>query len=187
MVICMFTACQTTNNNTKREDNRVIGRPPSMDDDPFADAALPSIAEKTDTQGSIDVPEKSVGQKPAVKATPEATSPTDPATTPQPKNTLNTNTKPAVAMVATPKATTPSPTKSKGPQCYSCVRLCPASDTSEDCSKSKEDLICGWGTAPSSEDAMKLAQGQCNAVLEMVRDGAQWSSVSGQCPVASCR
>lgn len=71
-------------------------------------------------------------------------------------------------------------------QCFSCVRVCPLSDLSPDCSESREDMICGWG-AGDEEAARTLARAECNAALDMAREMPRWSSIDGSCPVATCR
>lgn len=158
-------ACETTGTQVKKDDNQVIGRPPARAEDPFADEVLPPDASQTSSAGVMDVP----SSKP-----------------PQDNPPQKVTSKPQVAVK--PNATfDTAPDAQANHQCYSCVRICPKQDASADCSESKEDMVCGWGTAPTKEDASRLAQGQCTAALDLVRDAPQWSSISGGCPVASCR
>lgn len=142
----------------------MIGRPPT-DDDPFTDTRLPEEAKATSTSGIMDV-------KPDKKGSSAKPRTADPV--PDTK----------LAPVA---STTPSKQRVPGHQCYACVRVCAATDTSSDCSNSAEDMICGWGHGPSKNDAMTLATTQCDAALNMIRASNQWRRVDGRCPVASCR
>lgn len=178
VIVLGAMACETTSAQIKKDDNQVIGRPPERAEDPFADDVLPPDASQTSTAGVMDVP----SSKPPKDDAPQKTDPKPPqiAVKTEPKTQPNIQPKTRVDPETAPDAPV-------GHQCYSCVRICPKQDTSSDCSESKEDMICGWGTAPTKEDASRLAQGQCTAALNLVRDAPQWSSISGGCPVASCR
>ncbi|MEM1348254.1 MAG: hypothetical protein AAGI01_06860, partial [Myxococcota bacterium] len=83
----------------------------------------------------------------------------------------------------------PPPVDAKGPahQCYSCVRICPKSDATSDCRRSKEDLICGWGAGEEREAAVQLARAECDAALNLVRETPRFSRIDGACPPAACR
>jgi len=81
------------------------------------------------------------------------------------------------------------PPEASGPayQCYSCVKICPNSDPTSDCRRSKEDLICGWGAGEERDAAVKLARAECDAALDMVRETPRFSRIEGSCPPAVCR
>ena len=95
---------------------------------------------------------------------------------------------PVVALApASPAAEQPEPDVPSSHRCYSCVRICAQSDRSRDCSDSTEDVVCGWGHSEERSDAKVLAQAQCDATLDLMRQTPQWSTIEGECPVASCR
>lgn len=81
--------------------------------------------------------------------------------------------------------TAPKPTERAarvGEQCFSCVRICPLEGRCD----ADADVVCGWGTGPGREAAQLRARTECDAALDVLRRGDEWSRVEGACPAASC-
>lgn len=173
--VCLMTGCQKHARNAGQESDALVGAPPSRQQDPFASRVLPPESAKAPTSGLMDLPaDRSKTPRPALAK--EARPTQIPESEP-------------VAMVA-PDPITPDEIKTPqgGPiqRCFSCVQICPMSDQSGNCSESKEDVICGWGTSSAQSDARKLAQAECNATLDMAREMPRFSRIDGACPAASC-
>lgn len=207
-LVVLLVGAGCTNGPDRRDDDGIVGRPPARGEDPFADAVIPPPAMRAASTGSFS--EDEFKQEPEVKPEPPVAEPettpevkpepevrTTPVVEPEPVSEPVAEVKPApvveppVAVAArveptTPKTTPPVEAPSQ-PQCFSCVRICAQSDPSEDCSQSAEDMICGWGTSDRESDARRLAQAQCDAVLDMARQMPRWRSIDGECPAASCR
>lgn len=177
----LLGACQT--GGERREDDDIVGKPPSVSEDPFAYAALPAPTQRAETTGMIEVePPKRV--EPKVEPQVEPKAPVQPpaevavVTEPTPPQEVATRVAPAVPV---------EPPVPAVPHCFSCVRICAQSDPTDDCSQSVEDMICGWGTAEDERAASQLAQAQCDAVLDMARQMSRWRTIEGSCPKAACR
>ncbi len=83
----------------------------------------------------------------------------------------------------TKDARTPGPTpKISSPSCFSCVKICPATET--DCPN--QDVVCGWGRAKRVATARSLALAECEASLEMVQEMPPWNGITGHCPTPTC-
>lgn len=174
-VVCVMTGCQKHARNAEQEGDALVGAPPSRQQDPFASRVLPPESAKAPTSGLMELPaDRSKTPRPALarEARPAQIPDAEP-----------------VAVIA-PEPTIPD--EIKDPQsppvqrCFSCVQICPMSDQSGDCSQSKEDVICGWGTSSARSDARKLAQAECDATLDMAREMPRFSRIDGACPAASC-
>lgn len=190
-----------------REDDQVVGRPPSVREDPFLNGDLPAEAQRVDSQGSITIPDnpKNTQVTPGVAAEASGASgaPSDALSGPdsfpvageapgEPSPDSGSPSTVPPSSVTSPSLTGEPdaerlPSTLSSYRCYSCVRVCAQSDGSGDCSQSKEDMVCGWGHSEERADAQTLAQAQCDATLELMRQTPQWSSIDGQCPAASCR
>jgi hypothetical protein len=166
LALLLCAACTGANKNGADGED-IVGKPPTRAEDPFSVTALPPPDARAPIKGSIDEP-------PPVTPTPPA-EPARPAE--------------VVARVepARPTDVTPPVPGDEVRQCFACVRICPISDLSPDCSESQEDMICGWGAGADEEAARKLARAECNAALDMAREMPRWSSIDGSCPVATCR
>lgn len=169
-VIVCLGACQT--GGERREDDDIVGKPPSVREDPFAYAALPAPTQRVETTGMIEV------EPVPVEPTKE---PADVAVVTVPPKEVATRVAPATPVDPI------EPSTPDAPHCFSCVRICAQSDPTEDCSQSVEDMICGWGTAEDELMAGRLAQAQCDAVLDMARQMSRWRTIEGSCPAAACR
>ena len=209
------------------EDDAVIGRPPSPQDDPFAVEDSPPPAARVEARGiigdeSLATPPDDA--RPAQLATPKPEPPPGVTTLQDEPSTqpLGASSRPAspaqpatssAARAGQPQAFGPDPSMPPEPppraltsasptaqtdassapqaqppaQCFSCVRVCDASDPSEDCSQSPEDMICGWGAAARQVEARQMARAQCDAMLDMARQLPRWRQIQGSCPTASCR
>lgn len=90
--------------------------------------------------------------------------------------------------VAKPRATEPDrgAAVETGARCFACVRICPETVSDADCGESY-DTICGWGRSTDRSVAAEIANAECNGALELARDGSRYSSISGQCPAATCQ
>lgn len=190
--VLLFGACQT--GGERREEDDIVGKPPSVNEDPFAYAALPAPTQRAETTGTIEVdPPKRVEPQAEPKVEPkiepkiEPQAPVQPptevavVTEPTPPQEVATRVAPAVPVEPV------EPPTPDIPHCFSCVRICAQSDPTDDCSQSVEDMICGWGTAEDERAASQLAQAQCDAVLDMARQMSRWRTIEGSCPKAACR
>lgn len=185
-IIVFLGACQT--GGDRREDDDIVGKPPSVREDPFAYAALPAPTQRVETTGVIEVEPKPEPKPEPVVEPPQEAAPTTPE---RPSTELAVVTDPPQEVTTRVAPATPvdpiEPSPPDVPQCFSCVRICAQSDPTEDCSQSAEDMICGWGTAEDERMAGRLAQAQCDAVLDMARQMSRWRTIEGSCPVAACR
>jgi hypothetical protein len=167
LLILLLTACTSGPAARGEEGDDIIGKPPPKTEDPFSVTALPPPDARAPATGAINAP-----ATPPARESTHAPKP-EPVTPPAPK--------PDAAPAARVE-----PAKEL-PQCFSCVRICPITDLSPDCSESREDVICGWGAGEDEDAARKLARAECNAALDMAREMPRFSSIDGSCPVASCR
>jgi len=69
-------------------------------------------------------------------------------------------------------------------RCFSCVKICP--ETDPNCRRS-DDVICGWGVHPEEGTASRLATAECDGALDVARDMPRFSTISGDCPRATCQ
>lgn len=192
----LLTSCSSGDAARKNssESEELIGAPPSKDQDPFASQTLPPESARAPTSGVMDIQTS--------EELPEDRSQTPRPALAQPASPSREHVEEAAREAASssyaakemPTTETPEEVEVVTPQvpeedvyrCFSCVRICPVSDASGDCSDSKEDMICGWGTAMNASDATKLARAQCDAALDMAREMPRFSRIDGGCPVASC-
>lgn len=124
--------------------------------------------------------------EPVVEALVEPTEPVVAAVEPPPERSQAPV--PALVTEAEPEDVEAMPEPSNDlHRCFSCVKVCSASDPTTDCSASAEDIICGWGTSEELPDARKMARAECDATLDMAREMPRFSRIEGECPVASCR
>lgn len=161
----------------------VIGRPPPADEDPFFVKSMPGEAVPVASSGSIgddEEKEADAPEKPAKSEKPEKSEKSEEAgeeiaaKAPERRASEKHDEEPKP----------PASTEVDQPQCFSCVRICPADG---DCSKAKEDVICGWGVHEESQEAKRMAKAECDATLDMARQMPVWSEIAGQCPAATCR
>ncbi len=171
-ITLLTTGCPTHTQSPRDESDELVGAPPSQQQDPFASQVRPPDSARAPSTGMMDVEQAERGQTPRPALVKEA----------RPEQV------PKKDVVAAP-----APVKPDGVEpmealhkCFSCVQICPASDRSGDCSQSKEDVICGWGTSSSEPDARKLARAECDATLDMAREMPRFSRIDGSCPRATC-
>lgn len=175
-VVCLFVsqclACGTIGpfSSSNGESDSVIGKPPPADNDPFAVISLPADATPVAHQGTIDVDETPTRQ---AQQEPE-----------QEEISLQ---KTKVQPVTPPPTAIEKHVEQNQSACFSCVQLCAANSSAADCSDAPQDLICGWGTAPETEQAKVVARTHCNTTLDMARDMPMYSRIEGDCPPATCR
>lgn len=181
LVVC---ACQTARPVDTGEEDVILGAPPDASEDPFQAIELPKDAVAAPASGTVGDPANPSRPQPS-KVGPSELQPSKVEPKVDPPARVDPPAEPdkGVAVRTNP----PAEPGATSYQCFSCVKICPSSDTTSDCSRSKEDMICGWGTSQSIEESMTAARGQCDAALNMARQMPQWSEISGRCPVASCR
>lgn len=196
---CALAACTTSKQDTA-PDEEIIGRPPDRAEDPFAADVLPPEAVRAEASGTIGEPEPAeptpepvepdpdpVAVEPAPEPDPVAAEP-EPAPDPDPEPSPRDETSRPAAMASRAQPDRdPEPVDDGLFRCFSCVRICLLTDDTPGCSNSPEDLICGWGTSMDERDARELAQRECDATLDMVREMPRFSRIEGSCPPASCR
>lgn len=176
-----LSAC-TTSKAPERASDEIMGRPPAIAEDPFAHRVLPADAVRVEARGTIGEPATPTWSpnqpdpsKPELSE-PEVSEPED-AVVPQTEVAVATRSEPL----------DPPTLEPTGHRCFSCVRICAESDRTVGCTRSAQDIICGWGTSDSAEEAMALARAECDATLDMARGMPLYSRIDGQCPAASCR
>lgn len=180
-VLLVLPACRTSGAGAE-DAEQIVGAPPPREEDPFI-GALPPEAEPAPARGTVG---PSADPAPEPEPEPDSEPEPDPEPDREPEPEPEEPSRPAVAARAEPDEPEPAPPPDVH-RCFSCVRVCPLSDQTADCSASAEDIICGWGTSPEREDARLMAQGECDATLDMARQMPRWSRIEGSCPEASCR
>lgn len=198
VLLAVGTACGGSE-AARKQATEIQGKPPTPETDPFFYVARPPESAKAETKGTIGDPE------PPEKKTSKPAEPAEP-TGPDPETLrrelmvaeaardeiqarlleAEARNKALAAQLAEAKQASraaPEPvTTVPGEQCFSCVKICPAKGRCPD----DAEIVCGWGTGKNRKDAMLRATTECDAALDIVRGGAQWSRVEGQCPIASC-
>jgi len=199
-----------TSGADRRQSAEIQGKPPTPETDPFFYVARPPESAKADTKGTIGEPEKTdKGVGDDKKSAPDKSADVEKAAVDAEalRNRLMlaeasrdeveaklleaearnralaaevASAKEASSAAATKKAEASAP---PGEQCFSCVKICPATGRCPD----DAEIVCGWGTAKDRKNAMLRATTECDAALDIVRGGAQWSRVDGRCPVATCQ
>ena len=166
LVLFVLPSCNTgkTSEIKNESADEIIGRPPPKDDDPFANRALPADAVPASSSGTVGD--------------------TDPGKTEPP---AEERVEPAVAKKAEPERQPENVQNQPGYRCFSCVRICPDSDPTPDCSRTPENIIWGWGTSDRETDARSLARAECDATLDLARGMPRYSRIDGGCPAATCR
>jgi len=166
---CALPSCTTGNGGKTKDDatDEIVGRPPTSDDDPFANKALPADAIPASTSGTVGEPGRDPDRNP--------------------DNPPTEDTAPAVAREAEPTEKPENVEDERGYRCFSCVRICPDSDPTPDCSNTPENIICGWGASDVEPDAKRLARAECDATLDLARGMPRYSRIDGACPKATCR
>lgn len=186
-IATMAIACSTTSQQSNDSDGeKVIGKPPPAEEDPFFVTSEPGSAVPVAPSGRIgeegdDDPDQAdpSDEPDRADAAIEADEPDEPKAE-QPD---------AVASRA-PDDSPERSARSEGteqpdaPQCFSCVRICPVEG---DCDRAKDDVICGWGVHDDQAQASRVAKAECDAALDMARQMPVWSEIAGQCPAATCR
>ena len=172
VVVAFGPACTTpTEKDDTQNEEEVIGKPPPADEDPFFVKTMPGEAVPVAPSGSIGDEE---GDETDASKEPE-----------EPASAQRQQDKPAEEQ---PEPQAPGAQRksdaSRQPQCFSCVRICPAEG---DCDDAKEDVICGWGVHTDSAQAKRMARAECDATLNMARQMPVWSEIAGECPAATCR
>lgn len=167
----LLPACTTPAPAPQRDDNTLVGRPPSPDDDPFFRFALPAEVIPAEHSGIIGETEDERPVAAGPTSLPESVSVEPPRVDPE---------------VLGPDVRGPEATPEQA-ACFSCVRICSLGASVQDCASEPENLICGWGTHPERFEASKVAQAQCDATLDMARQMPIYSRIEGTCPPASCR
>lgn len=177
----VLPSCNTGGKSEVKDDSvdEIIGRPPPTDDDPFANKALPADAVPASSSGTVGAPDVEVSEP---ETRPEAKPEVKPEAKPETKPV-----EPAVAKKAEPVREPESVQPQPGFRCFSCVRICPDSDPTPDCSRTPENIICGWGTSDEERDAKRLARAECDATLDLARGMPRYSRIDGGCPAATCR
>ena len=170
LALCALTSCYGPRSQRDGAGEDLIGAPPPAEHDPFASQVRPPDSARAPTSGTFDL------------------APADFSAVPQPAS--------AIEAEPTPTNTPPraqgerAASGDKSPdlphKCFSCVRICPLSDRSGDCSQSREDVICGWGTSPTETEAQRVARAECDATLDMAREMPRFSRIEGACPEARC-
>ena len=193
--VCTSAGCTTSGGQGEADEDEFIGQPPSPDEDPFS--------VRGDVRGE------------AVEATPRGEISEEDFEEPTPRDDLDANpdewdealgsgeseeqpdqpqdlpeaTESEEASDASPAAqsegsTTAEPERERPFRCFSCVKICPVDGG---CESAKQDVICGWGTHSTREQASRMARAECNAMLELTRKMPVWSRIDGECPTATCR
>jgi hypothetical protein len=173
-----LSACTTPKPSGASQDDRVVGRPPAPDDDPFFRFTLPAEAAPAAHSGVIGDPgplEPEPASAPIVAPEPDRPATKEPVAVAAPR--------PEPAPVPEPRIQTPP----RQPACFSCVRICPVGASVEACEAAPENLICGWGTDESPAEARKMAHAQCEGALDLARQMPTYSRIEGACPQATCR
>lgn len=195
LLLSILVGCSSSDAARKDDSSgdELIGAPPSRDRDPFASQALPPESARAPTSGRMDIDPSSLPEDRSLTPRPATAQPAAPSKEHVEEAERESSRPPSSAVVTPPPAVedpevtaSPSPRGTPPHRCFSCVRICPATDTTGDCSDSKEDMICGWGTALDEYEATKLARAQCDAALDMAREMPRFSRIDGACPVASC-
>lgn len=178
--------CTTSGGQGEVDDEEFIGQPPSPEDDPFS--------VRGDVRGE------------AVEATPRGEISEEDFEEPTPRDDLDANpdewdealgsgqsddgpeTADSVASNSAEakidEAETSQLERERPLRCFSCVKICPVDGS---CASSKQDVICGWGTHSTREQASRMARAECNAMLDLTRKMPVWSRIDGECPSATCR
>ena len=163
-----MTGC-VSSSPTVDDDDVLIGRPPSPeDDDPFFRHALPAEAVAAEARGTVGT----VGSRAE-----------------DDEDEVASVEREQFEERFDPPEDIPEEILSRHTACFSCVRICPVDDHGTPvCEGAREDLICGWGSHDhDTEQARRIAEAHCETSLDMARHMPQYSSISGQCPPASCR
>ncbi|MGM0555081.1 MAG: hypothetical protein ACQEVA_01770 [Myxococcota bacterium] len=205
------SGCATSDSTSSGDEDEFVGQPPSPEDDPFsvrgdvraeAVSATPqgAISEedfeeptpRDDLEANPDEWDEALGsakgeepdeQEPQVEASkPDAESEPEPESQPEPES----KPEPEPLASRTPPESSPKAQDAPEPsgvRCFSCVKICPLEG---DCASAKKDVICGWGTHSTRDQAARLARAECDATLDMARQMPVWSRIEGSCPAATC-
>ena len=147
-VLAMMSACKTSSNATSDEASDLVGAPPSTGQDPFASQVKPPESARVPTSGVMDVSTKTPSESEAVVVEEKDPSPPDPVKPEDIEQSPRARVEPATPAPETLESRVKQTEVAKQPdvyQCFSCVKICPESDPTSDCSRSQEDMICGWG------------------------------------------
>lgn len=188
-VLAMMSACKTSSNATSDEASDLVGAPPSTGQDPFASQVKPPESARVPTSGVMDVSTKTPSESEAVVVEEKDPSSSDPVEPEDIEQSPRARVEPATPAPETLESRVKQTEVAKQPdvyQCFSCVKICPESDPTSDCSRSQEDMICGWGVSQRERDAATLAQAECGGALGMARQMPTYREISGECPVATC-
>lgn len=174
VVVASAPACTTpTEKEDTQKKEQVIGQPPPAEEDPFFVRKMPGEAVPAAPSGSIGDDEEEKADDSKDSQEPEG--PEAPARAETEQDGPEKQPEPADSA---------EPPASEQPQCFSCVRICPAEG---DCDSAQEDVICGWGVHTDSAEAKRRAKAECDATLDMARQMPVWSEIAGECPAATCR
>lgn len=157
----------SSSDEQRKDDEQVIGAPPSDTDDPFDVVRMPESARQAAKSGVIgeEDGESSVEEK---------------------QESLEKLAKRAED--AEPNEETFPEAESEEHRCFACVKICPESgEGTETCRARSEDVICGWGVHPEAETAREAARAECTGALELMRSSDRWGEIKGGCPEATCR
>lgn len=164
VVVLHFAAFGCSSSPDEHDDtDQLIGAPPD-ENDPLFDHALPAeavAADATGQVGAIDDPDA-----------PEVTDEDD-ADTKIPDDD---------------RVDPPPEIPDDRHACFSCVRICPIDDDGvARCTKDSDDLICGWGSHDTIEQARRTARAHCESSLDMARHMPNYADIDGECPPANCQ
>jgi hypothetical protein len=153
----LLVSCQSSGADQQKDDQRVVGSPPSEEDDPFRIIQTPEDAEEAPSKGTI-------GEETGDQAAAEPAEPQEPP--PEPAEPDEHQCFSCVRLC---------PTNDEG-------KL-----VDGECAASGEDVICGWGVHPERDAAQKMARAECDGALDLTREMPTWSTIEGECPAATCR
>ena len=169
LALCALTSCYGPRSPRDGAGEDLIGEPPPAEHDPFASQVRPPDSARAPTSGTFDI------------------APSDSSALPEPASVIEAE---PIPLITPPRAQGERASGEEPPKlphkCFSCVQICPLSDRSGDCSQSREDVICGWGTSPTETEAQRVARAECDATLDMAREMPRFSRIEGACPEARC-
>jgi hypothetical protein len=161
LLLCVapLGSCQSSGAEQQKDDQSVVGSPPSEEDDPFRIIQTPEDAEEAPSKGTIGEDEDS-GDQAATKPAEPQEPPPEPA----------------------------EPDEHQCFSCVRlCPTTDEGNLVDGECAASGEDVICGWGVHPKRDAARKMARAECNGALDLTRKMPTWSMIEGKCPAARCR
>lgn len=187
LLVGFSAGCSTQSQAKEQTNDEVIGRPPPADEDPFFVKSMPGEAVPVASSGKIEEEAEQDAAAEPDKAPHDTTQTHDTTQAAKPEHSPDAGEPDAIDSDRAAAKAEPSAPRSRPvdqPQCFSCVRICPAEG---DCDAAKEDVICGWGVHDERIEARRMAKAECDATLDMARQMPVWSEIAGECPVATCR